>query len=274
MRIVNLVENTACRENCVPAHGLCLYVETADRVLLMDTGPSALLLENARALGVDLERVDAVIISHGHYDHTGGVLAFAGINPTARVYLRRGAEEDFWSASGDSPHPIGMDPAVSSLPQVEWQDRDAWIDRDLLLFGGITGRKFWPSGNRKLFRKTGGQLVQDDFSHEQCLVIREKGKSVLLSGCAHSGILNILERCRQVYGSAPDAVISGFHMMKKSGEYTVEETDMIRATARELLSWPCAFYTCHCTGLPAYALMKEIMGDRLQYFACGETLEI
>lgn len=274
MRIVNLVENTQGREGCVPAHGLCLYVETGGRRLLMDTGPSALLLDNACALGVDLERVDAVILSHGHYDHAGGILPFNDLNPAARIYLRRGAEGDFWSGSGEAPHFIGMDPKIMALPQLVWQDRDAWIGRNLFLFGGVTGRKFWPLGNRKLYRKTDGQFVQDDFSHEQCLVVREKGKSVLLSGCAHSGILNILERCRLAYGEAPDAVISGFHMMNKSGEYTPDEIDVIRATAGELLSWPCVFYTCHCTGLPAFKLMKEIMGDRLQYFACGETLTI
>ena len=274
MRIVNIVENTQGREECIPAHGLCLYVETGDCRLLMDTGPSALLLDNARALNVDLERVDAVVLSHGHYDHAGGILPFAALNPAARIYLRRGAEGDFWSGSGGPLHAIGMDPGIMALPQLVWQDRDAWIGRHLFLFGGVTGRKFWPSGNRSLFRRIDGQYVQDDFSHEQCLVIRENGKSVLLSGCAHSGILNILERCRLAYGAAPDAVISGFHMMKKSGEYTPEEVDEIRETARELLSWPCAFYTCHCTGMPAFALMKEIMGGRLQYFACGDELVI
>ena len=274
MRIVNLVENTHGREYCIPAHGLCLYVETGDCRLLMDTGPSALLLENARVLGVDLERVDKVILSHGHYDHAGGILPFAALNPAAPIYLRRGAEGDFWSGSGETLHFIGMDPKIVALPQLVWQDQDAWIGKDLFLFGGIAGRKFWPSGNSKLFRKTDGHYVQDDFSHEQCLVVRENGKSVLLSGCAHSGILNILERCRLAYGEAPDAVSSGFHMMKKSGEYTPEEIEVIRATARELLSWPCTFYTCHCTGLPAFALMKKIMGDRLRYLACGEILTI
>ena len=273
MRIVNLVENTLGREGCVPAHGLSLYVETGNRRLLLDTGPSALLLKNARVLDVDLARVDAVILSHGHYDHTGGISAFCALNPEAPVYLRRGADGDFWSESGDSPHPIGMDLAAASLPQLVRQDRDAWIAPDLFLFGGVTGRKYWPQGNRKLFRKTGGQYVQDDFSHEQSLLIRENGKSVLLSGCAHSGVLNILERCLSLCGAAPDVMISGFHMMKKSGEYTPEELDVIRGTARALLSWPSVFYTCHCTGLPAYQIMKEIMGDRLRYFACGDTLE-
>ncbi len=273
MRIVSLVENTPGREGCIPAHGLSLYVETGTRRLLLDTGPSALLLENARVLGVDLARVDAVILSHGHYDHAGGIPAFGELNREAPVYMRRGADGDFWSESGESPHPIGMDPAAAVLPQLVRQDRDAWIAPDLFLFGGVTGRKYWPEGNRKLFRKIGGQYVQDDFSHEQCLLIRENGKSVLLSGCAHSGILNILERCLTVCGAAPDAVISGFHMMKKNGEYSPEELEVIRGTARALLSWPSVFYTCHCTGLPAYSVMKEIMGDRLRYFACGDELE-
>lgn len=274
VRIVCLVENTPGREACVPAHGLSLYVETEKRRLLLDTGPSGLLVENARALGVDLTRVDAVVLSHGHYDHAGGVAAFAALNPNAPLYARQGAAGDFWSASGGTPHPIGMDPAVTALPQWRWLDREGWIDENLFLFGGVTQRQFWPPGNNKLFRKTAEGLIPDDFSHEQHLVIREKGKSVLLSGCAHNGIVNILHRCREVYGAVPDAVISGFHLMKKSGQHTPEEIEGIRATARALLAWPCVFYTCHCTGLPAFAVMKEIMGDRLRYLPCGDTLEI
>ncbi|MBR2611157.1 NERD domain-containing protein [Desulfovibrio sp.] len=99
------------------------------------------------------------------------------------------------------------------------------------------------------------------------------GKSVLLSGCAHNGILNILDRYRELYGDAPDVVISGFHM-KKTGEYTPEEIATIRETAQLLKQWPCLFYTCHCTGLAAYEMMKEIMGDQLQYLHCGEQIEI
>ena len=276
MRIINLVENTEGMAGCRAAHGLCFYIETERHRLLMDAGPSPVIVDNASTLGVDLRSVDIAVVSHGHYDHADGLPAFAALAPGARVYLRRGAEDSFWSASaGDgSLRYIGMDPAVPKLPGITWVDGDLAIDGELFLFGGITGRRCWPAGNRHLFRREGSIPVQDDFSHEQCLLVSSGGRRVLLSGCAHSGILNILDRCRKASGVIPDAVISGFHMMKRSGEYTAENLENIRETARALLTWPCLFYTCHCTGLTAYAIMQEIMGDRLRYVHCGETVVV
>ena len=103
------------------------------------------------------------------------------------------------------------------------------------------------------------------------MLVRENGKTVLFSGCAHNGILNILDRCVEVCGKAPDVVVSGFHM-KKNSPYTAQEEATIRQTAQELLKWPCMFYTGHCTGLPAFEMMKEIMGERLQYVHCGDEV--
>ena len=272
MRIVNLVENTEGAAGCAPAHGLSFYIETKRHRLLMDTGPSALLIENAQRLGVDLSGVDTVILSHGHYDHADGIPPFARLDPSAPVYLRRGAEGDFWSLAGESPRYIGVDPAVLAHPQLRWVEGERELDEELLLFGEVTGRRFWPQSNRVLRRRENGEFLQDEFAHEQCLIVRENGKRVLLSGCAHNGILNILDRFAQVCGGVPDAVISGFHMMKKTA-YTPEEEETIRATARELREKPCTFYTCHCTGLAAFELMRGIMGERLQYVHCGDTIE-
>lgn len=111
----------------------------------------------------------------------------------------------------------------------------------------------------------------DQFCHEQCLVIKTEGETLLLSGCAHNGILNILDRYKEIYGDEPDRVISGFHMMKKT-EYTEKEKQNIRDTAHELKQYHTVFYTCHCTGIPAYEEMKEIMGEQLQYVHCGDEI--
>lgn len=271
MRITNLVENTAGAPGCGTAHGLSFYIETPKHRLLMDTGPSGLLLQNAGALGVDLAGVDTVVISHGHYDHSDGVPAFAAMNSHAAIYLQRGADGDFRSTAGGDARYIGMDPAVSVLERLAWIDGEHRIDDELSLFSGISGRRFWPQSNRGLMRRQDGQCAQDRFEHEQCLVVEADGLRVLLSGCAHNGILNVLDRFSALYGGAPDVVISGFHMMK-GGEYTDDEWRTIEATARELLALPTVFYTCHCTGLPAYECMKSILGERLRYVHCGETI--
>ena len=83
MRIINLIENREGCSGCTPEHGLSFYIETKKHKLLMDTGATGLILENAEKLGVDLTEVDTVILSHGHYDHSGGIIPFTGINDRA-----------------------------------------------------------------------------------------------------------------------------------------------------------------------------------------------
>ena len=97
--------------------------------------------------------------------------------------------------------------------------------------------------------------------------------AVLLSGCAHNGILNILRRYETLFHSLPDVVISGFHMMQKNG-YSEEDLKNIRETAYELKKYPTHFFTGHCTDVTPFELMKEIMGDQLTYAFCGDTLDV
>ena len=277
MKITALVENTPGARGCGAAHGLSLYVETAQRRLLMDAGPSPLLAENAAALGIDLSRVELAVLSHGHYDHADGLPTFARCAPGVKIYLRRGAAEPYFAGSErkGTLRYVGISPAAAALPELVWVDGDLELREDLSLFTNVTGRRLWPEGNRGLRRRTPeGELVQDDFSHEQYLVVRDGARTVLLSGCAHNGILNILDRYREKFGGAPDAVISGFHMMRASGEHTEEELATIRATAEALRDWPSVFYTGHCTGMPAFAVMKEILGEQLQYLHSGDTVEL
>ena len=275
MRITALVENTSCRPECEPAHGLSLWIETEKHCLMLDAGPSDLLCRNAQTLGIDLHQAEMLVLSHGHYDHSDGIPAFASLNTSAPVYLRRTAVLSYYSGvlEDGTRRYIGVDPAVLSLPQLKLTDGETEIGEGLRLFGDISGRRMWPESNLRLFRELNGSFMQDSFDHEQCLTVTENDRTILLSGCAHNGILNILDRYRQLHGSAPYAAVSGFHM-KKTGGYTAVEEETIRATARELLKWPTLFYTCHCTGLPAYDMMKEIMGDQLQYLSCGQTIQL
>ena len=117
-----------------------------------------------------------------------------------------------------------------------------------------------------------GEIVPDDFIHEQCLVITQNGKRWLLSGCAHNGILNILDKYKELFDSYPDYVITGFHMMKREGEHTEEEKAVIIQTAQELSQLDTVFYSGHCTGIAAFDLMKQIMGDKLIALHSGETV--
>lgn len=98
VKVVTLLENAACREGLASAHGLSLYLETPRHRILFDMGPDGAFAENAAALGVDLKSVDLAVLSHGHYDHGGGLAAFCRCNDTARIYIRRDAFGEFLSA--------------------------------------------------------------------------------------------------------------------------------------------------------------------------------
>lgn len=273
MRIVNLIENIKGNPECDFEHGLSLYVETQKHKLLMDTGCSDKFLENAKRLSVQLENVDSVVLSHGHYDHGGGLLDFAKINSHARIYVRENAFLDFYHGKDENKRYIGLDKRISNLAQLYYVSGNMRMDKELFLFTNVTSRILWPSSNLELTVEKDGVLVQDDFSHEQYLVISQNGKNILISGCAHNGILNILEKYHQIFSKNPDVVISGFHMMKKSG-YKQEDIDLIEKTAWKLKDYRTKFYTCHCTGEEPYERMKRILGEQIDYLKSGEEVEI
>ena len=273
MRIVNLVENTAGREGCGIEHGLSFYIQTERHRILMDTGASSLFSENAVVCGVELGKVDTIILSHGHYDHGGGILKAASLSPAANIYIQETAFEPHFSLHDDgTAHDIGIDPEIKGLSGLHILKGDYRIDDELSLYTGVAERILWPAGNRNM-RVGTPQGKQDLFKHEQYLVVKNEGKVILFSGCAHNGIINILRRFRELYGKWPDAVISGFHMMR-SRPLHLDELEDIRSTGEILKKLPVRLYTGHCTGSEAYLLLRNILGDQIQYTHCGEEVDI
>lgn len=278
MRIVNLIENTQGQTGCAFEHGLSFYIETSGHKALLDLGQTEAFIGNAAALGVDLKAVDTVILSHGHYDHSGGILPFSRVNSKAPIYMQSTAGGEYYADDGKPAGDlryryIGIDKAVLKLPQVKLLQGDMRLDEELELFTLKKRTHDLPFTNRWILKKAADGFVPDDFLHEQYLVVKDAGKTVLLSGCAHNGILSILDAFCEKYGSYPDVVVSGFHLMLKR-EYRPDELEQVRAIASALKAYPSHFYTCHCTGTAAYEEMKTILGDRLSYIHSGDTISI
>jgi 7,8-dihydropterin-6-yl-methyl-4-(beta-D-ribofuranosyl)aminobenzene 5'-phosphate synthase len=258
MRVVSLLENTAAMPGIGVEHGLSLYVEWRGVKLLFDMGQSGLFAQNAEALGVDLSAVDAAVLSHGHYDHGGGLSTFLALNDHAPVYVHADA---FLPHYNGTEKYIGLDPTLRDHPRLVFTRQTLSIFEGATLHAGGDFSRLRGSEASGLTERVGNRFVPEDFRHEQYLLLEENGRRVLLSGCSHRGILDI---ARQFL---PDVLIGGFHFSKRplNGE--------LREAAESLGSLPITYYTCHCTGVAQFEFMRRYM-PRLFYLAGGDSVEL
>lgn len=261
MKIHVLMENSASSDDYAAEHGLSLLVETAGRHILFDTGASAAFADNAEKMGVDLSRVELAVLSHGHYDHGGGLTRFLEVNTQASVWVSTYAFEPHFNASGKD---IGLDTALMHHPRIRMVETPVFSPAEgMTLFSAteVPLTHGLDTSGMSVLRE--GKRVSDDFRHEQYLLVEEQGKRVLFSGCSHRGILNIACYFR------PDVLVGGFHFMKLSPDTHAER---LNRAADVLLQLPTQYLTGHCTGDEATLFLKERMQNRLHTFAAGQTI--
>lgn len=274
MKIKVLVENTTTSDKFKAEHGLSLYIETKKHKLIFDLGASELSVENAKKMGIDLSEVDLVIISHGHYDHGGGLKAFLEVNSKAKIYLNEKAfQKHYVNKPGGEKVYIGLDKGLVENDRLIFVGEHMIKDNYLELFSNIKGKRLNPTGNQDLLMEYGTKLVQDDFAHEQNLMIKEDDVSLLVAGCAHNGIVNIMDHYHNLENGFPSHVIGGFHLYNRSRN-KVEDPELVKQIGEYLKNTSSKFYTCHCTGIEPYKNLKEIMGEKIEYIATGSKLII
>ncbi len=257
MKITALTENTT--ECDMPVeHGLSLYIEAGNRKILFDTGKTDIFSKNAEKLGKDISAVDTAIISHGHYDHGGGLEKFLQLNSKADVYISRYAFEPYYNASEKY---IGLDSRLENNSRFVFTNGVTDIDKGLTLFDCNGMKKVCETNPFGLKTFRNGKMIDDDFRHEQYLLIEKEGKKVLISGCSHKGIINIVEWFK------PDVLIGGFHFFK------LDIGDTLREFAIKLNSFNTEYYTCHCTGVEQYEFMKKYV-KKLSYISTGKSIVI
>ena len=258
MKLWVLMENTACSEAFAAEHGLSLYLETGKRRILFDMGQSAAFARNAEILGIDLAAVDTAILSHGHYDHGGGLSAFLGCNSGAPICVSPYAFEPHYGKSGKN---IGLDPALQDCGRLVYAAQDLSDGLSLHSCNDLVPeRPIDPAG---LSAVSNGNLIPEDFRHEQYLLVQEAGRRILISGCSHKGIVNIVRWLR------PNVLVGGFHLRD-----IPPEDPAIDEIASALLESDTVYYTGHCTGQGQFDRLKQRMGDRLRDIRAGMTLEI
>ncbi len=263
MKITALVENKSECE-LTPQHGLSFYIETNQHKMLFDLGKDHTFLENAKKRDIDIESIDIVIISHGHYDHGGGLHHFLEVNHTAKVYIQRKALDEYFSTASGKKRYIGLDAEFKNHPQFILLDGGCKIDEELELFTVGAKEKCRSTANDALLDAQG----RDSFDHEQNLIITEHGRKVMIMGCGHKGVVNILEAAQKYQ---PEICVGGFHLYSPSSGETVSEK-LLEDICKELERYKeIQFYTCHCTGEKAFAYLAERLKN-IKYLSCGQFI--
>ena len=274
MVIKVLLENRTSSPEFGCEHGLSLYIETQKHKILFDMGASTIFLENAKKMGVDLSLVDIAILSHGHSDHGGGLPVFLDFNKRAKIYVHEKAAEGHYALrSNDKIAKIGISPQVMDEAKVVCTKGDWHVDDGILLFSTVDKKNLCSKANDVLLINQDNEYVKDTFEHEQNLLLIENGKKILVTGCAHRGIVNIMERAMELAGGQLDIVIGGFHLSNPSTGVCEAETT-IAGVAEYLNSYETKYYTFHCTGMEAYKKLKGLLGDKISYLETGNKLEI
>jgi len=251
-----LVDNQA-GFGCLAEHGFALWIEHGGERYLLDTGQGTALAENVRALDVDLGLTDALVLSHGHYDHTGAVPMVLGAAPQVRVYCHSGVTEPRYSISGGQARDIRMPMfsmrALAALPfeRMHWNGGPQLIGDGIGLSGHIPR---WTD-----FEDAGGpfyfdphSLRPDPVSDDQAVWISTDKGLVVCVGCCHAGLVNTLSHVREISGEKRiRAVIGGLHLGAASQERLEKTVQALRNVNPGLL------VPCHCTGEAAIAYLRD-----------------
>lgn len=258
MKIYCLIENTKSSDLFACEHGLSLFIDTGSLKILFDMGSSDAFIENAKKLDLDLSEVDVAIISHGHYDHGGGLKSFLEINKKAKVYISKSAFEPHYNGQGKY---IGLDTSVTYSDRIILTDGIVNIDTGVTVFNC---NHLKPKYEIECFGQTAlknGEYINEDYKHEQYLMIEENGKRALFSGCSHRGILNIVNWIEADY------IVGGFHFSK------MELNKELECRACYLNTVKSRFITCHCTGEKQFEFMKKY-AKNIECIRSGEIMEI
>jgi 7,8-dihydropterin-6-yl-methyl-4-(beta-D-ribofuranosyl)aminobenzene 5'-phosphate synthase len=270
MKIITLLENKSSKKELKSSHGLSLYIEHQGKKILFDLGPNRDFFSNAKKLNVNLKDVDYVIISHGHYDHATELSFFLNYNTKAKVFISKHAFEKHVGKVGIIVKDIG-------IRQVKDTNRLHYVTDTIQLDTGITVTpnvlfKQEVLSDERLFVKIDGEYIKDEFNHEIYLILSEDKKNVLVSGCSHKGISNIITTLETKHKITFDFVIGGFHF-KRFNKGNQSHQQYLTNIGNEFKQMKTSFYACHCTGDDAFEYLDNVM-DNLNPLHTGDVINI
>ncbi len=266
MKITTLTENLTYDRDLLAEHGLSLLLESDSQSILFDTGQSSVFIKNANVLGKDLSNTDSLVISHGHYDHTGGIEFFLDINNKARIYIKR---EAFINKISKLKK-VGMSLTKEIPPErVVYTNEITSLNNEVYIVPSILPENFLcKKQNPGMYVEVGGIKSEDNFDDEQYLVIPGRDGISVISGCSHLGIVNIINDAVNRFKMPLNYILGGFHT-SSAGE------DEIAFLLNSLEKFnPKAIAVSHCTGLNVYCSILNKFSGKVFYNHTGKKFDL
>lgn len=260
-RITDIVDNRA-DGNLATEHGLSLLVEHGEERILFDTGAGAALLPNAAALGMDLGSVSRIVLSHSHYDHTGGL---AGLSPVCPIHAGKGiGEPSFSKQPGEPMHPLGMPAAsLAKLHAAEVRTTDGLAEAAPGVFLLSPIPRTDPMEHVRGFFRDEACSCPVRVTEEQALLTAD---GVLVTGCCHAGIVNTVEAFRARAGLPRiRAIVGGLHLCWSDAAEVSRAADYLESLSLD------ALVMLHCTGEEAGVALCERLHGIAKVGAAGQS---
>ncbi len=274
-RVTTLVDNSVSlfSGKLIGEHGLAYYLETADQNILFDTGQNVALAHNADQLDIDLGSVEAVVISHGHYDHTGGLRHLLKKNTSFKLYAHPDIFDDkLRSTKNDAYKRIGIpvDKSIfaNTAVQLRLSKDSVEIAPGVYTSGEIPQENDFETIESQFFVQRDGKIMADPIADDQALILDSKNGLIVLLGCSHRGVINTLTHISNLFDKKKiHAIIGGLHLAKASDTRLLKIMDRLNAFELEKIG------LSHCTGTKAMLALFNRFKDKVFINSVGTVNE-